>query len=66
MTITHTAGVSTADEVPYSVKAAVRDFTDYRYSTRGMGFQDVNSIIARGVLSQLDTLMAGEGVLLYG
>ena len=66
VTITHTAGASSVDDVPYCIKAAVRDFTDYRYSTRGMGFQDVNSIISRGVLSQLDTLMAGEGVLLYG
>ena len=66
VTIVHTCGNATAAAVPYVAKAAVRDFVDYRYNTRGQGFQDVNSIIARGILSQLDSVMAGEGLLLYG
>ena len=66
VTITHTAGVSSASDVPYVVQAAIRDFTDYRDSTRGQGFTEGNSIINRGLLSLLDTVMDGEGILLYG
>jgi len=65
VTITHTAGYAAGD-VPYQIKAAVRDFTDYRYNTRGQGFADINTIIGRGILSQLDAVMAGEGILLSG
>ena len=66
VTITHTCGASAPGDVPYCVRAAVRDLTDYRYSTRGQGFQEVNTIISRGILTQLDTLLAGEGIVLYG